>query len=96
MAKFVKTQDQIRGDLERRVRQLNTVAPQAYKFFHDITPVQSGNARSKTRLDRDTIRADYPYAGRLDSGWSRQFGGRGMSRPTIQFVQRLVKKILGL
>jgi hypothetical protein len=64
-------------------------------FFRDITPKDTGNARNKTTLRNDTIQARYPYAGRLDRGWSRQFGGQGMSRPTIKFLRRLVRSILG-
>lgn len=96
MIKFIKTQSRINGVLDRKTRSLKTVAPQAYTFFRDITPKDTGNARSKTTLTRNgTIRADYPYAGRLDRGWSKQFGGQGMSRPTIRFVRNLVRKLLG-
>lgn len=95
MIKFIKTQDRIKGNLDKRSKSLKTVAPAAYSFFKGITPIDTGNARSKTTLKNDTIQAKYPYAGRLDRGWSRQFGGQGMSKPTIKFVRNLVRKILG-
>ena len=95
MIKFIKTQDRIKGVLDKKSRNLKTVAPQAYTFFRNITPKDTGNARNKTTLSRDVIRADYPYAGRLDRGWSKQFGGQGMSRPTIRFIRNLVRKLLG-
>lgn len=95
MIKFIKTQSRIKGVLDKKVRNLKTVAPQAYTFFRDITPIDTGNARKNTTLRGDTIRAAYAYAGRLDRGWSKQFGGRGMSRPTIEFLRKLVRKILG-
>lgn len=96
MIKFIKTQSRITGVLDRKSKSLGIVPQQAYTFFRDITPKDTGNARSKTTLTRnDTIRADYPYAQRLDNGWSKQFGGQGMSRPTIRFIRTLVRKILG-
>ena len=95
MIKFIKTDDRIKGVLDRKIRGLQNVAPQAYNFFRDITPKDTGNARNKTTLRNDTIQARYPYAGRLDRGWSKQFGGQGMSRPTLKFLRRLVRSILG-
>jgi hypothetical protein len=66
----------------------------AYKYFVSITPYQSGNARRNTKLTRDSIEADYPYAERLDTGWSKQFEGKGMTGPTEQFLENEVQNIL--
>lgn len=66
----------------------------AYKYFVSITPVRSGNARRNTKLTRDSIEADYPYAERLDTGWSKQFEGKGMTGPTEQFLENEVQNIL--
>lgn len=85
------------GEINKRINDLNKalnpqrLAKEAYKFFRDITPVRSGNARRNTHLTGDTIQGDYPYATRLDNGYSRQ-APNGMSRPTEQFVQDYIKK----
>jgi hypothetical protein len=65
----------------------------AYKYFVSITPVRSGNARRNTKLTRDSIEADYPYAERLDTGWSKQ-ATDGMTKPTEQFLENEVQNIL--
>jgi hypothetical protein len=66
-----------------------------YKFFVKTTPVRSGNARRNTELDRinNTISADYPYAGRLNNGWSKQ-APDGMTEPAIEYMKRSVSKHL--
>ena len=58
------------------------VAPKGY------TP---GNAKKKTSLKGNTIHANYAYATRLDNGWSKQFGGQGMSKPALDAVAAYVK-----
>lgn len=60
----------------------------AYPVFKDFTPVRNGNAKNKTRLKGDIIHADYPYAKRLDEGYSKQNGGVGMSEPTLKAIQK--------
>ena len=80
-----------------------SVIQDAYKFFVATTPKGDpsswknpkapkgyvpGNARSKTVLQGNTIVADYAYAERLDTGWSKQ-APNGMSDPTIAFMQKL-------
>ncbi len=75
------------------------VARQAYQYFVAKTPVQSGNARRKTRLQASTITGDYPYAERLDSGYSKQ-APDGMTKPTEAYITQLmaaeVKKLGGV
>ena len=69
------------------------------KVFKAKTPVKSGNARSKTktRIGRggndSKVEAKYPYAGRLDSGWSGQ-APDGMSNPSIQQMDTFVSKYI--
>jgi hypothetical protein len=72
------------------------VIDKAFNYFVSITPKDTGNARRNTNLDKAnlTIEADYPYAYRLDNGWSRQFGGKGMSKPTIKELDRWVREEL--
>jgi len=64
----------------------------AYPVFRDFTPVRGGNAKRKTRLKGDTIHADYPYAKRLDEGYSKQNGGVGMTEPTLKAIQEYLDK----
>jgi hypothetical protein len=62
-------------------------------FFKNVTPVRTGNARSRTRQVANKITADYAYAGRLDEGWSKQ-APTGMSEPSIEyFVDKLTARI---
>lgn len=94
-ASLTKTQSRIAPRLETVKGKLKIIAPKAYQFFKSKTPVDSGNARNKTKLEGDTIRADYEYATRLDQGYSRQ-ARLGMSRPTLLYIrQQLLKQIFG-
>ena len=65
-----------------------------YPVFVKNTPVRSGNARRHTSRMSNEIDAAYPYAKRLDEGWSHQ-SPAGMVAPTIQAVREYIKKILG-
>lgn len=66
----------------------------AYPVFLANTPIKSGNARRHTGKTKSEIIADYPYAKRLDNGWSRQSPG-GMVKPAIQAMRDYITKILG-
>lgn len=66
---------------------------EAYKVFKDNTPIKTGNARRKTRLSGDTIRADYPYAEKLNDGYSKQ-APEGMVPPTERFLRKRIREIL--
>jgi len=57
------------------------------------TPIRSGNARNKTKLRGDKIRSNYPYAGVLDAGSSRQ-APDGFTKPTIEFMGKNVDKLI--
>ena len=57
--------------------------------FRDETPIRSGTARSKTRRTGKGVLADYPYADRLDNGWSKQ-APDGMSTPAINAAMKYV------
>jgi len=70
------------------------MAAEAYDVFVDNTPIKTGNARRNTDLKGDEIHADYPYATRLDNGWSRQ-SPQGMVEPTMEFLEEYVKRNLG-
>jgi hypothetical protein len=70
------------------------LAKVAYDYFKKITPKDTGNAKRRTRLQGSTIKAKYPYAKRLDEGWSKQ-APRGMVDPTIEYLNKYIKKLLG-
>lgn len=87
------------GPIDKRLREIqaaadpNKIAKMAYEHFKNITPVNSGNARRRTKINGDTIHADYPYATRLDNGYSNQ-ARDGMSKPTLDKLSDLVKNNL--
>jgi len=85
--------DKLTPSLKRIQQQLATVPAEAYKYWESKTPVQSGRARRSTRLKDDTIVAAYPYATRLNEGYSKQ-APQGMSEPTDKFVAALTKRIM--
>lgn len=72
-------------------KDLESIPPKAYNYFRQKTPIDQGQARKRTRLEGTTINADYPYATRLNEGYSRQ-APQGMSKPTIEYVKRLIKQ----
>lgn len=85
------------GAIVKRINQLekaldpNNLAKEAYDYFKRETPIRSGNARSRTRLQGNEIQADYPYAQRLDDGYSSQ-APFGMTKPTEKFIQEYIRK----
>jgi hypothetical protein len=90
----VAIDDQIRKQLAKDKKFLKQLPKDAYNFFRAQTPVKTGNARSRTRLQGDTIVADYVYAQRLDQGWSKQ-APSGMTIPTERFIDREINKKIG-
>lgn len=80
-------------DLRKKVSALAKVPKEAYDVFKQTTPIKTGNARRKTRLQGETIKANYPYATELDAGASRQ-APEGMVKPTERFITRRVKQIM--
>jgi hypothetical protein len=87
------------NEINKRLEELKTsLSPKvmtkfAYNKFYSVTPIRSGNARNHTNLKNDKIEADYPYAQRLDEGYSKQFGGRGMTQPTIEYIKSYIKSL---
>lgn len=85
-------------EIDRRIQELKVeinderLARSAYRVFYRETPIRSGNARRQTRRSGNEITAAYPYAGRLDQGYSRQ-SPEGMTKPTIEFLQEEIKRI---
>jgi hypothetical protein len=83
--------------------QLSNVPTEAYQYFKNITPIDTGAARSNTSLQGRTIQAKYAYAEVLDKGRHMTASGmrgskqapRGMSKPTEQFIKNRVRQITG-
>lgn len=92
--KFSKSLDKITPKLDEVQRGLKQLPREAYNFFVGVTPKKSGNARRNTRLNGNVINADYPYAGKLDKGASKQ-APQGMTKPTEAYIKRLLKQKLG-
>ena len=89
-----KTKDTMAQSLEKINRQLTEdIADTAYDHFRSITPKRSGNARRRTVLDDNEIQLRYPYAERLDTGWSKQ-APKGMSEPTLRYLKRIKKRLI--
>jgi hypothetical protein len=84
-----------RLDKIKKVLDAKNLTNVAYPVFVKNTPVKSGNARSKTVKSNTEIDANYPYAKRLDNGWSQQ-SPQGMVKPTIAFLREYIYKQLGI
>jgi len=85
--------DLITPSLTRIDQQLRKLAADAFDIFYKNTPRRTGNARSKTRLSGSEIQANYPYAERLDAGYSPQ-RPEGMTKPTEKFIQQRTREII--
>lgn len=86
-------QNNITSSINKIQEKLNNLPQEAYKEFVKTTPIRTGNARRKTKLNKDTIEANYPYAKRLDEGYSSQ-APKGMTKPTEDFINKRMKQIL--
>ena len=91
----IKIGDNLTPVLAGMQKKLQQYPQDAEDKFVSLTPIRSGNARSKTRLVNNTyIDAAYPYAQRLDQGWSRQ-APSGMTKPFEAWMKTKVKQIFG-
>lgn len=91
----IKIDDGITSVLKGMQRELARYPQDAEAKFKSLTPIDTGNARSRTKLvNNDTIEANYPYAQRLDQGWSKQ-APAGMTKPFDAWVRSKVKQIFG-
>lgn len=93
MIKFNLKNDNITKNINGKIKELQTLPKDVYTFFKAHTPIDTGNARKKTVLVKNEIRGDYPYAQRLDQGWSNQ-APDGMTKPTEAYFKQRVDKIL--
>lgn len=65
-----------------------------YRYFVQTTPIRTGNARQNTDLIDMTIVADYAYAERLDTGYSKQ-APKGMTEPTTKYMEQRLEQLAG-
>lgn len=83
-----RVQSQIAKDITKLKGRLDDFPDQALEKFQELTPIDTGNARKKTTLKNNKqIVADYPYAQRLNEGWSRQ-APQGMVRPFLKWLRQ--------
>lgn len=90
----VEIKDTITRDLKDKLKTLKTLYKDSHKEFVSLTPIDKGNARRKTKLQNNAIVADYPYAQRLDEGWSKQ-APKGMTEPFEQWLDKKIKTTFG-
>ena len=91
----IDIKDGITSDLKRIQKELDALPKEALQKYVSLTPIDKGNARRKTRLkNKDTIEANYPYAKRLDEGYSKQ-APDGMTKPWEDWLNNKVDKIMG-
>jgi len=78
--------------VENELKKLPQKATEFFKYGAP-TPIKSGHARRNTGLVKNSIVANYPYAGKLDAGSSNQ-APDGMSKPTMEYIQQAVARIM--
>lgn len=83
-----------RMDELKKILDENTIAERAFPIFYKNTPKLTGNARQNTQVKKGEITAEYPYAQRLDQGWSKK-SPQGMTKPTIDYIQKYIKTNVG-
>lgn len=93
MAIKLRVVNKISSSVKRIQKELNELPKEAKKEFVKNTPIRSGNARRSTKLNKDTIEANYDYAKRLDEGYSKQ-SPQGMTKPTEAFIKKRLKQIM--
>lgn len=89
----INFKDTITGDIDNIKKQLNNVPKEALTEYQKLTPKKTGNARRKTTLQGNAIKANYPYAQRLDEGYSKQ-APKGMTKPWEKWLQKRLDKIM--
>jgi len=90
----IDIKDAITPDLKRIQKELAALPKQALDKYVSLTPVAGGNARRRTKLKgKDTISADYAYAGRLDEGYSKQ-APEGMTTPWEKWLDNKLNNIM--
>lgn len=89
----VTSQNKIKPDIENKLDVLEEIPEDIHDFFRAATPVLTGNARKKTILKNNKeLIGDYPYAVRLDNGFSDK-APDGMTKPTQAYFKRRMDAI---
>jgi hypothetical protein len=85
---------QLNARLSKQQTQLTNLAKDSIDKFKSLTPIDTGNARSKTYLasNNSKIVANYSYAQALDNGHSKQ-APDGMIKPFTTWFKQQLKKI---
>ena len=82
---------------EKRMKKLSDLPSylikDALKITKENTPIKSGYARSHTIIQGDKILSNYGYAGKLDSGTSKQ-APKGFTKPTIEQLNKDTTKFV--
>lgn len=96
----------IKRRLDRVLANINQpmISKKAFDEFKKITPKDTGNARRKTKLRGNIIKANYRYATVLDKGRHMTRKGmrgsnqapEGMSKPTIKSIREFIYRTLGI
>lgn len=89
----------IRARTQQQQLALRRLPRELEKVVKELTPIDSGNARRNTYLAQNTtgnakIRSHYPYAVRLDTGWSKQ-APRGFTQPALEWLRKRIRQIFG-
>jgi hypothetical protein len=91
--KITKVEDRITPSLDKIQAQIRTLPRRTYQEWIRQTPKASGNARRRTDLRTNVIFANYPYAQRLNKGYSPK-APRGMSLPVLEWMIKQLRLIL--
>lgn len=73
-------------------RFLEKLPAMMHEKFVEVTPIDTGNAKSKTELNGNEIQGNYDYANRLNTGWSKQ-APQGMTDQVIDHVREELRKL---
>ncbi len=88
---------QMKDLLKSLVAMPKKVMAEAGDFMESKTPIDQGNARKKTGIKpgTTTILANYAYAWRLENNYSDQTKGKGITKPTIDYIEKQVNNYVG-
>lgn len=87
------TKNTMSPSLGKIVAKVEKLPNEAYKFWKNVTPKRTGNAKRRTRLQGNKIKANYNYAVPLDQGRSKQ-APEGMSKPTERYIRNELDRIM--
>jgi hypothetical protein len=80
----------LRRHIQKVEQFVKEIPSQAHTKFVSETPIDTGNARRSTDLRGNEIQGNYPYATRLNEGYSTQ-ARDGMTEPTVEFIREQLR-----